>query len=300
MEPLVPTSQTGDTVRGLIFAITAYLLWGGLPLYMVLMRDIPPLEVVAHRVIWSLPIAALALVLMRRTQDIRTSLTSPRMLGMGLTSGLFLSLNWVIFIWAVFNERVLDASLAYYISPLFSVMLGSLVLRERLTGAQMLAVALAGAAVLVMTIAGGAVPWAALGMTLSWGFYALCKKQLPIGPNQGFLLEVLVLTPLALGYVLWLASTGNGVFLTAMRPSWLLVGAGVVTAVPLMFYANGAKGLRLSTIGILQYIAPTGIMIVAVTFLGETFDTARWFAFAMIWAALVIYTWSMLRGLRSA
>jgi len=300
MEPLVPTSQTGDTVRGLIFAITAYLLWGGLPLYMVLMRDIPPLEVVAHRVIWSLPIAALALVLMRRTQDIRTALTSPRMLGMGLTSGLFLSLNWVIFIWAVFNERVLDASLAYYISPLFSVMLGSLVLRERLTGAQMLAVALAGAAVLVMTIAGGAVPWAALGMTLSWGFYALCKKQLPIGPNQGFLLEVLVLTPLALGYVLWLASTGNGVFLTAMRPSWLLVGAGVVTAVPLMFYANGAKGLRLSTIGILQYIAPTGIMIVAVTFLGETFDTARWFAFAMIWAALVIYTWSMLRGLRSA
>lgn len=296
----MPTSQTGDTVRGLIFAITAYLLWGGLPLYMVLMRDIPPLEVVAHRVIWSLPIAALALVLMRRTQDIRTSLTSPRMLGMGLTSGLFLSLNWVIFIWAVFNERVLDASLAYYISPLFSVMLGSLVLRERLTGAQMLAVALAGAAVLVMTIAGGAVPWAALGMTLSWGFYALCKKQLPIGPNQGFLLEVLVLTPLALGYVLWLASTGNGVFLTAMRPSWLLVGAGVVTAVPLMFYANGAKGLRLSTIGILQYIAPTGIMIVAVTFLGETFDTARWFAFAMIWAALVIYTWSMLRGLRSA
>ena len=293
-------AENKDTLRGLLFAVTAYVLWGGLPLYMMLLSTIPPFEVVAHRVIWSVPVAAAVLIMLGRTQDIMTMLGSPRMLGMGLTSGVFLSINWAIFIWAIFNDRALDASLAYYISPLFSVLLGALVLRERLTAAQILAVAIAAAAVLALAIAGGAVPWAALGMTISWGFYALCKKQLPIGPNQGFLLEVLVLTPPALAYILWIGVTGTGVFLTAPDISWLLIGAGVVTAVPLIFYANGAKGLRLSTIGVLQYIAPTLIMIVAITFLGEEFTLARKIAFPMIWTALIIYSWSMLRALRAA
>jgi len=145
------------------------------------------------------------------------------------------------------------------------------------------------------------VPWAALGLTVSWGFYALCKKQLPIGPNQGFLLEVLILLIPALGYVTYLGLTGHGQFLSGdLRTDWLLLGCGLVTAIPLILYANGAKGLRLSTIAVLQYIAPTMIFLVAVFAFGEEFGRARMIAFPMIWAALVIYSVSMFGQMRAA
>jgi len=151
----------------------------------------------------------------------------------------------------------------------------------------------------VLTVQAGELPWPAIGLTVSWGFYAFFKRKLPIGPNQGFLLEVLILTPPALIYIGWLTTTGQGaIFVGSALDTWLLLGCGVVTAVPLMLYANGAKGLKLSTIGIVQYIAPTMIFLVAVFAFGEEFDQARMIAFPMIWAALVIYTWSLLHELR--
>ena len=159
---------------------------------------------------------------------------------------------------------------------------------------------LAAAAVAVLTVEAGRLPWAALGLTLSWGFYALAKKSLPIGPNQGFMLEVLILLIPALGYLTYLTATGQSHFnLSFTRDTWLLVGCGVVTAVPLMIYANGAKLLRLSTIGILQYIAPTMIFLVAVFVFDEPFGQARMVAFPMIWLALIIYSTSMLRQMRA-
>lgn len=283
-----------DSARGLAFAIAAYFMWGFLPLYMKMLSHISPAEVIAHRVLWSLPIAGLVLYLMRRTGDIKVALRTPKMLGMAAATAALISANWGIYVWSIFTGHALDAALGYYINPLFSIFLGAVLLGERLSTAQLVAIVLAATAVAVLTWDAGRLPIAAVGLTFSWGFYAYLKKSLPIGPNQGFLLEVLLLTPIAIGYIVWLAATGQGHFLTgAMMDNWLLLGCGVITAVPLMVYANGAKLLRLSTIGILQYIAPTMIFLIAVFVFEEEFGAARMIAFPMIWTALVIYTGSM-------
>ncbi len=280
-------------MAGFGFALSAYLLWGVLPLYMKLVSHIPAVEVVAHRVIWSIPIAGLVLILLSRTGDIKTALMTPRTLAMGcLTAGL-VSVNWGIYVWSITSGNALEAALGYYINPIFSVFLGFALLGERLKPMQWAAVALAFAAVVVLTLDAGRLPLAALGLTVTWGFYAFFKKSLPIGPNQGFLLEVLILAIPALGYWAYLGGTGAGHF---GSDTWLLLGCGVVTAIPLMLYANGAKGLRLTTIAIMQYIAPTMIFLVAVFVFGEPFGQARAIAFPMIWAALVLYSMSMWRG----
>lgn len=294
-------NSNGDSLKGFVLATTVYVLWGFLPLYMKALAHIPPPEVIAHRVIWSVPIAGAVLWATGRTEDLGRALRTPRMLGMGLVTAALISVNWGIYVWAIGSGHALDAALGYYINPLFSVFLGAVLLGERLTPLQWAAVALAAAAVAVLTLDAGRLPVAALGLTLSWGFYAFFKKWLPIGPNQGFLLEVLILLPPALAYLGWLAATGRGHFLQGVPlDTGLLLGCGIVTAVPLMLYANGAKLLRLSTIAILQYIAPTMIFLVAVFLFGEEFGRARMIAFPMIWAALVLYTASMLRQSRLA
>ncbi|OAN77136.1 permease [Sulfitobacter sp. EhC04] len=299
-DSLTPVTNE-DTPLGLGFAITAYGLWGFLPLYMKLLSHIPAAEIVAHRVLWSLPIAAAVLIVLRRTDALREALRSPRMLGMGCVTAALISINWGIYVWAINSGHALDAALGYYINPLFSIFLAAVLLGERLNRAQMVAIALAACAVLVLAVDAGRMPWAALGLTVSWGFYALCKKSLPIGPNQGFLLEVLILILPALGYLAYLTATGTSHFSFDFgRDFWLLVGCGVITAVPLMIYANGAKLLRLSTIGILQYIAPTMIFLCAVLVFEEPFGRARAIAFPMIWLALVIYSTAMLRQMRAA
>ncbi len=285
-----------DTPRGFAFAVSAYLLWGLLPFYLKALSDIPPTEVLAHRIIWSIPVAAGLLVVLGRTGDLLAAIRNPRMLAMALLTATLVGINWGIYVWAISNDHALDAALGYYINPLFSVALGALLLGERLTRLQLLAVALAAAAVVTLTIAAGSLPWVAVSLTLSWGFYAFFKKSLPIGPNQGFLLEVLILLLPALAWLGWLAAQGQNHFLDSARNTWMLIGTGAVTAVPLILYANGAKGLRLSTIGILQYIAPTMIFLIAVFAFGEEFGPARAIAFPMIWAALVIYSYSLLQS----
>ncbi len=288
-----------DTPRGFAFALTAYGLWGFLPVYMKALADVPTLEVLAHRVIWSVPIALVILAALGRTAELRAALASPRMLAMGAITAVLISLNWGIYVWSIQTGHALEAALGYYINPLFSVFLGAVLIKERLSLAQKLAIGLAATAVAFLTWQVGKVPMVALSLTLTWGFYAYFKKMLPIGPNQGFALEVILLLPLALGHALWLEAQGTAVFLhTSTADTLLLLGCGVVTAVPLMIYANGAKLLRLSTIGILQYIAPTIIFLTAVFWFGEPFDNARLVAFVMIWTALAIYTASLVRQAR--
>ncbi|MCV6586867.1 MAG: EamA family transporter RarD [Marinibacterium sp.] len=290
------TPENKDTPQGLGFAIAAYVLWGFLPLYLKAVSHLGPAEVVAHRVIWSVPLAGALLIALRRTKDLQAALRNPRMLGMAVVTATLISLNWAIYVWAIAADRTVDAALGYYINPLFSILLGALLLGERPTRTQWVAIGLAGVAVAILIGFAGTLPWAAFGLMLSWGFYALAKKSLPIGPNQGFLLEVLILLIPALGYVLFLAQTGQGHF-GGPDTLWLM-GCGVVTAVPLILYANGAKLLRLSTIGILQYIAPTMIFAVAVFVFGETVDPARRIAFPLIWAALVVYSIPLIRQMR--
>ncbi|WP_439110904.1 EamA family transporter RarD [Lentibacter sp.] len=290
--------ENRDTPQGLAFALTAYILWGFLPLYMKLLSHIPPAEVVAHRVIWSLPIAATLLILLGRTNDIKTALTNPKMLAMGCVTAALISVNWGFYVWAITTGHALDAALGYYINPLFSVFLGAVLLGEKLNKLQLAALALAALAVIILTVEAGKLPWVAIALFVTWGFYALAKKSLPIGPNQGFLLEVLILTPPALAYLVWLGPTGN--FLGTTYDTWLLLGCGVVTAVPLLIYANGAKLLRLSTIAILQYIAPTMIFLIGVFVFKEPFGGARMVAFPMIWMALVLYSIAIFRNMKSA
>ncbi|WP_372574075.1 EamA family transporter RarD [Ruegeria jejuensis] len=288
-----------DTPKGLAFAITAYVLWGFLPLYMKLMAHIPPAEIVAHRIIWSVPIAGLLLAALGRTRDLKAALGNPRMLGMACLTAALISVNWAIYVWAIASGNALDAALGYYINPLFSIALASLLLREPLTRTQWAAVMLAALGVAVLILEAGELPWAALGLTVSWGFYAFFKKSLPIGPNQGFLLEVLILLIPALAYVTWLGAAGTGHFGLLSTDTSLLLGAGLVTAVPLLVYANGAKLVRLSTIGILQYIAPTMIFLTAILVFGEQMDMARMIAFPLIWAALIVYSIPLVRQLRA-
>jgi len=291
-----PVDPNSDSPRGLALVILTYALWGFLPLYMKALAHVPPVEVVAHRVIWSLPIAAAVLIWQRRTAEVVAALRSPRLLVMAVLTAMLISVNWLIYVWAIANDHAMEAALGYYINPLFSVLLGAVLLKERLGRMQLFAIALAAAAVIIMTVQAGRLPLVAMGLTFSWGFYAYCKKSLPLGPNQGFTLEVLVLCPFAAGILIWLGLRGQSHFgIGAGADTLLLLGCGAVTAVPLMMYANGAKLVRLSTVGILQYIAPTLIFLCAVLVFGEPFDQSRRIAFPLIWAALVLYSLGLWR-----
>ena len=291
-------ARNGDSAAGFAYAVSAYLMWGFLPLYMKALSSVPAAEVVAHRVLWSVPVAGAILIVLGRTADLKAALLSPRSLGMGVLAAALISVNWGIYVWAIGSGHALDAALGYYINPLFSIFLGTVILRERLTPGQIAAIGLAACAIAIVTWEAGRLPVVALGLTLSWGFYALLKRALPIGPNQGFMLEVLILLPLAVGYLIWLGAQGTTHFGETARITWLLAGTGIVTAVPLMVYANGAKLLRLSTIGILQYIAPTMIFLTAVFVFGEPFSGVRLVAFGLIWVALGVYSFEMLRMAR--
>lgn len=285
-----------DSARGFAFALTAYLMWGFLPLFMKALAHISPAEVIAHRVIWSVPVAGAVLLILGRTADLRTAIRTPRMLGMAAVTAAIISVNWGIYVWAIGSGHALDAALGYYINPLFSVFLGAMLLGERLSRWQRVAIGLAVLAVGVLTWDAGRLPLLALSMTISWAAYAYFKKSLPIGPNQGFMLEVLILLLPALAYVAWLGWTGTGHFAAGVPwDTGMLLACGVITAAPLMMYANGAKLLRLSTIGMMQYIAPTMIFLTAVFVFDEPFGRGKLVAFAMIWAGLAIYSWELVR-----
>lgn len=289
-------AENRDSLNGFLFALSAYLLWGFLPLYMKALAHISPAEVIAHRILWSIPVAGLLLIILKRTDELKKAMRNPRMLGMAAVTATLISVNWGIYVWAIGTGHALDTALGYFINPLFSILMGAVLLKEKLKKTQIAALALVVLAVVILTVEAGRLPVVALALTFSWGFYAFFRKTLPIGPNQGFLLEVLLLSPIALGYLVYLNVQGGGHFLMGnMTDTILLASAGLVTAVPLILYANGAKLLRLSTIGIMQYIAPSMIFITAVFVFNEPFSVAKAVAFPLIWSALVIYTLPMLR-----
>lgn len=283
--------------RGFLYALAAYLLWGVMPFYMKAVAHIPAIEVVAHRAVWSVPVAGGLLVWLGRTSDIRRALRTPRTLVMGLLTAALISVNWCVYVWAIAVDRALETALGYYINPLFSIFLGAVLLGEKLTRGQLAAISLAVLAVVILTWENGGLPWVSIVLPVSWGFYALFKKTLPIGPAQGFFLEVIILALPALGYIVWAQASGNGHFGDqGMGDVWLLMLSGPLTAVPLILFANGAKLLQLSTIGIMQYIPPTLIFLVAVFAFREPFSRTTAVAFALIWAGLALYSWSMLSG----
>jgi chloramphenicol-sensitive protein RarD len=299
---LVTTETTmgmSDGRKGFIFALSAYLLWGILPFYLKTVAHMPALEVVAHRIIWSVPIAGALLWWLGLFGDLKIALTTPRMLAMATLTASLITLNWGTYVWAIGSGHAIDTALGYYINPLVNVVLGAIFLSERLSKPQMVAVALAACAVILLTVSSGGLPWVSLVLAFSFGFYGFFRKTLPIGPTQGFMLEVLLLSVPSLGFIFWTVSQGTSHFFNgSAHDISLLLFAGPATAVPLILYAFGAKLLRYTTIGLMQYIAPTIVFLSAIFVFGEPFSHIQFIAFALIWSALAIYTWSMLHEAR--
>jgi len=289
--------QDANGRRGFLLALGAYFLWGLLPFYMKAVAHLPLAEVVSNRIVWSVPIAAVVLVWAGRTADFKAAIRSPRSLAMAALTAVLISINWGIYVWAISVDRTVETALGYYINPLVSVVVGALLLGERLDRLQVAAVALATIAVAVLTMEAGKLPWVSLALAFSFAAYGFFRKTLPIGPSQGFLLEVLLLSVPAVCYVAYLIATGQDHLVSGTgADTALLVGCGPITAVPLLLFAFGAKLLRLSTIGIMQYITPTMVFVIAVLIFREPFGRIEAIAFALIWVALAIYTWSMFRG----
>lgn len=292
-------SGNDESARGFVFALSAYMLWGMLPFFMKAVDHIPAAQVVAHRVVWSVPVAGVVLLLLRRTADIRRAFGSARTLAMAGLTATVITVNWGVYVWAIAAGRAVETALGYYINPLVSIALAAIFLGERLRAMQIVAVSLAALAVLVLTLDAGGLPWVSLVLALSFASYGFLRKTLPVGPSQGFFLEVLILSFPAIAYIVWLQWTGQGNFrLSQSTDIWLLLACGPVTAVPLLFFTFGAKLLRYSTIGIMQYIAPTMIFLIAVFVFKEPFSGIRAVAFVLIWSALIIYTWPIVSALR--
>jgi chloramphenicol-sensitive protein RarD len=276
---------------GMLFASSAYVIWGLFPLYFKAVQDIPPFEILTHRIVWSLGFLAIVLAWRKQWSWIAGLLRQPKVLAGFTASALLLSANWFTYIWAVNNGRVVDASLGYFINPLVSVLLGSLLLHERLRPAQWAAVALAGAGVAWLTWQSGHLPWIGLALAITFGFYGLLRKTAALGALEGLSLETLILFPVAIGYLFMLALDDRNAFVSTSTTSrWLLAAAGPITAIPLLMFASAARRIPLSLLGLLQYIAPTLQLLLGVWLYHEPFGGARLAGFMLIWAALALYS----------
>jgi chloramphenicol-sensitive protein RarD len=274
-------------------------MWGLFPLYWKMLSGVPALEVVAHRTAWGLVAAAALVTLRSRWSDARAVLSLPRTMLTLSASAALIAVNWLLYIWAVIHDHVTEASLGYYVNPLVNVLLGVIVLRESLTRAQWIAVALAAAGVAVLTAAHGRLPWIALALAVTFGLYGLVRKTVAADALTGLLWETAILAPLALSLLAVLAARGVGVFSAGHpRASLLLALGGLVTAVPLVLFAHGARALPLSTLGLIQYLSPSLQFLLAVFLYREPFTAAHAVTFACIWTALGILTWDLRRRLR--
>lgn len=280
--------------RGISFGVLAYLLWGLFPLYFPLLVPAGALEILAHRMIWSLVVSAIVLTVVRGWPAIRAM--PRRVWALVIAGSAMIAVNWGIYIWAVNNGHVVEASLGYFVNPLVSVLLGVVIFRERLRVAQWAAVGLGAVAVTVLAIAGGAVPWVALSLAASFGLYGLVKKVIPLAPTASLTAEGLVLALPALTYLLILQMNGAST-LTEHGGGHvlLLASSGVVTCVPLLAFAVAAQALPLSVLGLLQYITPVVQFLLGVFWFGENMPPSRWLGFALVWAALAVLSFDALR-----
>jgi chloramphenicol-sensitive protein RarD len=275
---------------GIISAALAFLCWGLFPIYFRALGDVPPMQILAHRMLWSLLFLVIVLAV-RRQWGWLNLVRKPRVLGSFIASAFLLSANWLVYIWAVTSGHVIEASLGYFINPLVNIMLGYLLLHERLRPAQWGAIALAGLGVAWLTWQGGTVPWIALMLATSFGAYGLLRKTAALGALEGLSFETMVLFPVAAAYVGWLTLHGENVFINTGSDTtrWLLVAAGPLTAIPLLLFASGARQIPLSVLGLLQYLSPTLQFLLGVWLFHEAFTAGRLVGFVMIWTALALF-----------
>lgn len=275
---------------GIFYALLAYIIWGLLPLYIKSLHGIAPMEILLHRMVWSLVFLGLVLTWRRHWGWLRGVWTNPRLLAGFVASALLLSGNWFLYIWSVSNGRVVDASLGYFINPLFNVLLGVLFLHERLRPGQWASIALAAAGVIWLTVAAGQLPWIALALAATFGGYGLLRKTATLGALEGLSLETMLLFPLAASALAYLFATGQADFTEVGGGVQLLaLLAGPVTAVPLLLFAAGARRIPLSLLGLLQYTGPTLQLLLGVWLWNEPFPASKQIGFAMIWISLLVY-----------
>jgi chloramphenicol-sensitive protein RarD len=289
-----------ESRRGVIYALLAYGLWGFYGLFFGAVAHIDVLEIVAHRAFWSVPIALGVLWALGKLDDLSLVLADRRLVVRLLFTSFFVAVNWSVMVWAVSVDRTLEASLGYYINPLLNVVIGFVLLNERLTPPQVVAVGIAAVAVAVQTLLAGVFPWVALVLAASFATYGYLRKTMPIGPVQGFLVEALVLSVVGVGIVAWLGWQSEMRFGASTTDTLLLIAAGPMTALPLMWFAAAARRIRLGTLGLLQYIAPSGLFLTAILVFGEPLDGWGLATFVLIWLALAIYSAEALRIDRSA
>lgn len=274
--------------KGLLMSFAAYLIWGLAPVYFKALSAVPAQEILAHRIVWSVPFIFLLMVVLRQTTQWRQILRTPALLKYLVLSAILVSANWFIFVWAVTQGRILDTSLGYFINPLFTIALGVLVLHERLNRWQWAAVLLAIAGVLWQIVVRGELPWVSLGLAFSFGWYGLIRKRTPVPALDGLLIETGLLLPFALWYLWSLHSDGGGQFVASISVSLLLLAAGVITTVPLALFAAGARRIPLSTMGFLQYTSPSCTFLLAIFVYHEAFDHNKLISFVCIWLGLVL------------
>jgi len=297
----VPDETQSRSFQGVLCGLGAYLIWGFTPVYWKGLQAYPPVEILSHRILWSLAVGLLLLWLTRGFAAWRSVLRAPRELGaVGAAAGL-LGANWLIFLYAVMTDRVLATSLGYYLNPLVNVLLGFFVLGERLRPVQWVAVACAAVGVASYLVVLGALPWIAVLLAVSFGLYGLIRKQAPVAPVTGFGVEMTLLSGPALGYLLWLNADG-GASLPAgsLGTDTWLAASGVITAAPLLLFNAAAKRLALITVGILQYIAPSIGFVLAVVAYGEPFDAVHAWTFGWVWTGLALFTFESWRETRRA
>jgi chloramphenicol-sensitive protein RarD len=284
-----------DTTKGTITTISAFFLWGIFPIYWKALYHVPSTEILAHRVIWSLVFMLFLLSIQGRWKETKSIIFISRDIPRFLFTSVLLAVNWLTYIWAVNTNQIVEASLGYFINPLVNVCLGMIFLRERLYRWQILSVMLAFIGVLFLTMQYGRVPWIAFTLAFSFGTYGLLRKTAKAGSMVGLLFETAILTPIALAYTITLGIQGSGAFFSiGLQTDVLLTGAGLVTAIPLLLFAHGARRIQYSTVGFLQYIAPTGQLLVGVFFYKELFTSTHAISFGFVWMAIIIYSISSL------
>lgn len=286
-----PDTSSAASVRGgVLYAVLAYTAWGLLPLYWKALGQIPAIEVLSHRVLWSMVFLIGLLIWQRRGSELLQLWRFPRKVSFLLATALLLTFNWGLYIYGVNTQRVVETSLGYFINPLVNVLLGFVVLKERLNWGQQFAVLLASLGVANFVWQLGTVPWIALGLAFSFAFYGLARKIVLVSPMVGLAVETLLATPVAIAFIGYTSATGTGHFNANLRIMLLLIGAGIVTSFPLLWFNNAAKRLPLSTLGFFQYIAPSLQLLLGVFLYHESFSRTHAVTFGLIWLALLTYS----------
>lgn len=291
--------QRQSQLAGIGFGLLAYVIWGFFPLYFRQLTHILPMDVLSNRAVWACVFVGILLTLRGSWSKVVAVFRTPRQFAMLTLAALLVGSNWLIFLWAVANQQVVASSLGYFLTPLINVLLGLFVLKERLNRLEWLSVAFAIAAIANEIITLGSLPWVSLLLAATFGTYGLVRKQVPVDPLSGLWLETLAMLPVCGIYALWQAHNGHAVFATHdTTTAALLIGAGIVTALPLMAFAAATQRLDLATVGMLMYINPTLQFATAIWIFGEPMQTERLISFGLIWLGLFVYSWSLWQKFR--